>query len=411
MRPVRNTGLSPELVLRTVGSILVSLVAPMVAAQPAAADGDRQTVRASLTTNLPDTPSGNRLDVEWHDPDDPNAKPPAIDTVVIDLPPGSRRDFSAVPQCKSSDVELMLRGTAACPADSVVSTGHTLVDTGSAGGFPRFLNVNTVMFNNEAEMIGLGETVEMPFRTVVRTKMEGERATLPMPDNPGAPPDGRSSFKRLTFVAPPIVRDGRALARTPPTCPASGLWTTHYTFIYHDGVRQTETTQWPCTSAATGRRPCLPDRLRVRSLGIGPVRLGRTRAALHALPIRPPRGNGARLSWCVDGGRGRVTALFDRRGRAVLALTTARRHGRRGVRPGRGARMVRAAYPNRQRLARGLIRASPRSRLLIGVRAGRVRFVAVAAQKLVPHRRALVRAVRRALVRPAQREKRNGGAR
>ncbi len=378
--------------------ILAALGALAVTAPAAAAAGDRQTVRASLTTNLPNTPSGNRLDIQWHDPVDPNAKPPAIDTIVIQMPPGSRWDFSTVPQCKASDGELKARGTAACPEESRVSTGHTIVDTGSAGGFPRFLNVKTVMFNNEGEMIGVGDTVEMPFRTIVRTKMEGERATIPIPDNPGAPPDGRSSFKRLTYAASPIVRGGRALARTPPTCPASGAWTTHYTFIYHDGVRQTETTRWPCASAAPARsaKPCLSRRLPVGARGIGPIRLGRPRAALRAVALRAPRGSRARLSWCVAGARGRVVALFDRRGRAALVLTTGPRHGNRGVRPGRSARVLRAAYPRRRRLARGLFRASPRSRLVIGVRAGRVRFVAVARRDLLGNRRALLRAVRRA---------------
>jgi hypothetical protein len=369
------------------------VLASMAGAQPAAADGDRQTVKASLTTTLPNTASGNRLEIQWRNPADPSAKPPAIDTIVIQLPRGSRWDFSTLPQCKASDSEVMARGAAACPAASKVSTGHTVVDTGSPGVFPRFLNVTTTMFNNEGEMIGLGETEEIPFRTVVRTKMQGERATIPMPDNPGGPPDNRSSFKTLTAAAPPIVRGGRAYARTPPTCPASGSWTTRYTFIYHDGVQQTETTRAACRRSAN---PCLARRLSIRRRGIGPIRLGRTRAQLRALPVRPPRAGRARLSWCVERSRGRVRAVFGRRGRAVLALSSARGHGNRGVWAGRSARRLRSAYPDRRRLARGVLRAGPRSRMLIGVRAGRVTYVAVADRRLLGNRRALLRALRRA---------------
>ena len=373
--------------------VVAALVASMASAQPVAADGDRQSVTASLTTSLPNTPTGNRLRVEWRDPADPNAKPPSIDTIIIQLQAGSRWDFSTVPQCKASDSELMARGTSACPADSKVSTGHTLVDTGSPGVFPRFLNVNTTMFNNEGEMIGVGDTVEVPFRTVVRTKMEGGRATIPIPDNPGGPPDNRSSFKTMTTVAPPIARGDRAMARTAPTCPATGFWTTHYTFIYHDGVRQTETTQWPCKRSAN---PCLAQRSPIGRAHIGRIRLGLTRTQLRALPVRSPRGSRTRLSWCVKGSRGRVRALFDGRGRAVLVLTTAHRHGNGGIRPGRSARELRSAYPRRHRLARGLFRAGPRSRTLIGVRAGRISYVAVARREILGNHRATIRSVRRA---------------
>jgi hypothetical protein len=369
---------------------VAALLASLSGAQPAAA-GDRQTVRASLTTQLPGTPTGNRLEVEWHNPADPKAKPPAIDTIVIQLPRGSRWDFSTLPQCKASDAELMARGRAACSEATRVSTGHALVDTGSPGIFPRFLNVNTVMFNNGGEMIGLGETVEMPFRTVVRTKMERERATIPMADNPGGPPDNRSSFKTMMAAAAPIVRGDRAYARTGP-CPASGVWTHHYTFIYHDGVRQTETTQWPCKRSAN---PCLARRLPIRRRGIGPIHLGRGRAQLLALPVRPPSSRGAVTRWCADRSRGGVRAVF-RNGRAALVLTSVRGHGNRGVWAGRSARRLATAYPRRRQLARGLFRAGPRSRMLIGTRAGKVRYVAIADRRLLADRSALIRSVRQA---------------
>ena len=50
----------------------------------------------------------------------------------------------------------------------------------------------------------------------------------------------------------------------------------------------------------------------------------------HRSPARlRARARGSR-SWCVERSRGRVRAVFDRRGRAVLALTSARGHGNSG---------------------------------------------------------------------------------
>src|SRR5919197_1087933 len=81
-----------------------------------AAAADRQSVSASLTTSAPGTSTGSRLFMEWRNPADPSAKPYAVDTIVIQLAPGTHVDFSALPKCTASDAELMARGAAACPA-------------------------------------------------------------------------------------------------------------------------------------------------------------------------------------------------------------------------------------------------------------------------------------------------------
>jgi len=67
------------------------------------------------------------------------------------------------------------------------------------------------------------------------------------------------------------------------------------------------------------------------------------------------------------------------------------------VRPGRSARRLRA-LPRRRRIARGLFRVSPRGRRVVGVRKGKVRFVAVASKRVLrrQNRRVLQRYLRRA---------------
>jgi DNA-binding beta-propeller fold protein YncE len=133
---------------------------------------------------------------------------------------------------------------------------------------------------------------------------------------------------------------------------------------------------------------CLSRRARAGRRGIGRVRLGRSRRVLErAIPFSPLKRTRRASRWCADGG-GSVSAAFSRKGRAQLALSTAPGHGNRGVRPGRGARRLRA-YPHRVRLARGLYRAGPRSRLVIGTRRRKVRFVAVASRSLLRSTRRL----------------------
>jgi hypothetical protein len=102
-----------------------------------------------------------------------------------------------------------------------------------------------------------------------------------------------------------------------------------------------------------------------------------------------------------------VSAAFTRKGRVALVATTARSHGNRGVRPGVKASRLRRAYRRRRSVGRGLFRAGPRSPRLIGVRRGRVRYVAIASPSLIRNRQALRRYLRLAGVeRAAKRRKR-----
>ena len=147
---------------------------------------------------------------------------------------------------------------------------------------------------------------------------------------------------------------------------------------------------------------CIRDRRSsIGKRAIGRVRLGLTRTRLLRSPrlarVRPPSKKSGRYRYCVKRSRGRVTAVFGRRGRVELVTTTARGHGNRRVRPGRSARSLRA-YPRRRRLARGLFRASPRGARVIGVRKGKVRFVGVASKRVLrkPNRPVLRRYLRRA---------------
>ena len=115
---------------------------------------------------------------------------------------------------------------------------------------------------------------------------------------------------------------------------------------------------------------------------------------LQQLPVKPVRKMRRSNCYCVKRSSGRVTAVFSSAVRVVLVTSTARAHGNRGVRPGSSARVLRGAYSRRRPVGRGLFRANGHSPRLIGVRNGRVRFVAVAHRSLLRNRRALVRHLR-----------------
>jgi hypothetical protein len=145
---------------------------------------------------------------------------------------------------------------------------------------------------------------------------------------------------------------------------------------------------WPADSA--GNKPgCLARTAPIGPSNIGRVRLGLTRTGLlRRVPLPGRRGKRV-WSWCVKGGKGRVSAAFTRGGRVALVTTTAPRHGNRRIHPGTGVRALRRAYPRRRALGRTLLRANPRSPRLFGIRRGKVRYIAVTSRRTIGKRKTL----------------------
>ena len=149
-------------------------------------------------------------------------------------------------------------------------------------------------------------------------------------------------------------------------------------------------------SDVAGSRGCLARRSPIGPRNIGRIRIGFSRNRL--LRRVPAPGKRLRRSWrwCVKRSNGSVRAVFSRGGRVTLVATTARSHGNRGVRPGSPIARLRRSYPGRRAVAGGIYRAGRGSPRLIGVRRGRVRFIAVASRGLLANPRALRTGLRRA---------------
>jgi hypothetical protein len=139
----------------------------------------------------------------------------------------------------------------------------------------------------------------------------------------------------------------------------------------------------PAPLPQTGRR-CLAAGLRLRRGRLGPYRLGRRRS------VPGPRV----LTSCVRGG-GRVVAVWSSRGRLRLVASTAPRHAARGVRTGSTFRAARRAFPGLRRVRAGVY-GHRGSQTALGVRSGRVRFVALAERGLLRAPRLLRAYLRRA---------------
>jgi hypothetical protein len=110
---------------------------------------------------------------------------------------------------------------------------------------------------------------------------------------------------------------------------------------------------------------CLPSSTTLGADGAGPARLGRTPRQLRAAKIRPQSRAKGVFRYCVDGTRGRVSAIVDR-GRVRLVTSTIP-----------ADRPPLARFPRRRRLARGLFRARPSGNAVAGVRKGKVSFLGV----------------------------------
>jgi hypothetical protein len=149
----------------------------------------------------------------------------------------------------------------------------------------------------------------------------------------------------------------------------------------------------------TGRPPraassrCLPRRLAVSGRRIGPARLGRSFRAF-ANRYRATRRSRRFTRFCVRGG-GRFT-VAARRGRIDFIATTARGHRTRRHAPGRRVRPGRIAGARRGLRGLQVGHRQGAGRVIYGVRARRIRFLAVVTRRQATRQRALVRRLRSA---------------
>jgi hypothetical protein len=123
--------------------------------------------------------------------------------------------------------------------------------------------------------------------------------------------------------------------------------------------------------------------------GIGGVKLGMRRARARRMLGLPTTESSRWMTWCFDGG-GRLAAAVGSRG-VDLVLTDSAPFDTHGIRTGTRARTARRALRGARRVGRvrGVTVLAKRERgrrLLVGLRQGRVAYLAVARPRVSARR-------------------------
>ena len=230
--------------------------------------GERADFALGFDTAKPATKAALVLHVVYKAKGDPNAKPSPIRKVVIAAPAGTRFDTGAVPPCKASDDELMAQGSGACPAESKIGAGTLIADTGF-GPPADPVKADLTLFNTGDSVLEV-VTAQGTDRVLGtdRLHVDGSTLTGAPPVTPGGPPDGETAVRQIDFT----IDRASGFVATPPTCPASGQWTSTGTFGFKDGAEETLTSSAPC-ERPTAVKPPPSARLRIVPRH---VRAGRT---------------------------------------------------------------------------------------------------------------------------------------
>jgi hypothetical protein len=238
-------------------ALTLAVLAVSAAAAPAV-DSPYQSSSYTLSQTRVARPTGEHFQFDYVNPDDPEAKPPAVKQVVTILPRGAHYDASVPGSCTATDDELMLQGADACPADSAVGGGVITVDTGAPGP-ARIVTADAQFFNNaedpEGEFIYLNTVRDTGARTVVRADVTRRRTITTAPLLPGTPPDGGSIDTvdvQVTKVVRAVDGERRSYITTPARCTRSRTWFARVRFTYDGDYSQVVATPNACKRPRAG---------------------------------------------------------------------------------------------------------------------------------------------------------------
>jgi hypothetical protein len=198
-------------------------------------------VGVTFSSAVPGSPSGVDVIAAWSDPGGVNGVPKGVTKMEFVGSPGTRFDTSALPRCRASDEDIANLSIRACPRSSRIGSvkGQGLIVTGNP------FNTIATLFNGRRQIIVIVRLVDdgrliTYFRDDVRGGSVAVNLKIP----------GGVALTRFEAHIPRHYRrykgKRRAYLRTPPTCPASGAWTTTTIFTYRDGSSQRLASNTPC---------------------------------------------------------------------------------------------------------------------------------------------------------------------
>ena len=247
---------------RTAIVVGVALVVLGAAQSASAQDASRQSASLRFTEREPGVPSGLDLAIDYVNPADPAAKPPAVRNVVETLAAGSLIDTSIPERCPATDAQLMAQGPEACPQGSRVGSGTVTIDTGIPGP-GRFIVADTTFLNDTGELILVSTERGSGANVVTRAEVRSREIETTLVPLPGAPPDG-GAIDVVDFRLAKISRDvggaRRGYINTPADCPDDRDWDNLLQFTYADGVSQTIASPSSCVKGGGRGGRCANDR-------------------------------------------------------------------------------------------------------------------------------------------------------
>lgn len=197
------------------------------------------TLTFIYSSEVPGSPSGFDSFATFSDPGEPGGKPKELIRINVGFHPGTRIDTAALPRCRASDTQVQIRGLRACPVSTSLGIVHAEGVTST--GF----RVNPVghLFNARRAIIVV---VTIAGRFITNFRDDLTRDTLQV--NFRIPP-GISLIRFKPHIPRHFLKRAgkrRAYMRTPPSCPASGAWSTTVVFMFRDGSTQEHSAATPC---------------------------------------------------------------------------------------------------------------------------------------------------------------------
>lgn len=219
--------------------LLVAAVACGATGVALASSQFSSTVTFTYSSEISGSPSGFDSFATFDDPGEPFGKPKELFRIRVGFHPGTRIDTAALPRCRASDTHVRLLGLPACPASTRLGIVHAEAVTST--GF----HVNPIghLFNARRAIIVV---VTIDGRYITSFRDDLTRDTLQV--NFRLPP-GISLIRFRPHIPRHFRKRAgkrRAYMTTPPSCPASGVWTTSVVFIFRDGSTDEHSDPTPC---------------------------------------------------------------------------------------------------------------------------------------------------------------------
>lgn len=227
-------------------AVLVPTASVAAQSAPDDAPGPSEVVLA-FSPAVPGTPTTFSLRAVYRSPSGPDAKPPALTSLRVQAPIGTRFDLAGTPACTATDVELRLLGPAACPAGSQVATGSLTAVTGIGSPIDP-VPAALAVYNTGVGVVSTVSPLGLPVVVAIdRVTIGDDQLEAHPPPVPGGPPDFRTAVRTIEFTFPAAT----GFVTTPPTCPDDGRWEYGTTIEFADGTAQTAVGSIQCGSAAT----------------------------------------------------------------------------------------------------------------------------------------------------------------